>query len=33
VFTSVVEKQRIHKAMELAMKVYENRKRRIPRAS
>lgn len=30
VFTSVVEKQRIHKALETAMKVYENRKRRIP---
>lgn len=30
VFTSVIEKQRIHKALETAMKVYENRKRRIP---
>ena len=30
VFTSVTEKQRIHKAMELAMQVYEDRKRRIP---
>ncbi|HEY0977405.1 MAG TPA: ribosome biogenesis GTPase Der [Flavobacteriales bacterium] len=30
VFTSVVEKQRIHKALELALKVHENRKQRIP---
>lgn len=30
VFTSVTEKQRIHKAMELAMQVHEDRKRRIP---
>jgi GTP-binding protein len=30
IFTSVTEKQRIHKAMELAIKVYENRRQRIP---
>ena len=30
VFTSVTEKQRIHRAMELAIKVYEARKQRIP---
>ncbi len=30
VFTSVVEKQRILKVMELAMQVFEDRKRRIP---
>lgn len=30
VFTSVTEKQRIHKALELAMKVYANRSQRIP---
>ncbi len=30
VFTSVTEKQRIHKALEMAMQVYENRSRRIP---
>ncbi|HPT13304.1 MAG TPA: ribosome biogenesis GTPase Der [Bacteroidales bacterium] len=30
VFTSVLTKQRIHKALELAVKVYENRNRRIP---
>jgi GTP-binding protein len=30
VFTSVVTKQRIHKAVEVALTVYENRKRRIP---
>jgi len=29
VFTSVTEKQRIHKAMELAMQVYKNRSQRI----
>jgi GTP-binding protein len=29
IFTSVVEKQRIHKAMETAIKVYENRSRKI----
>jgi GTP-binding protein len=29
VFTSVTEKQRIHKALELALQVYENRKRHI----
>lgn len=29
-FTSALEKQRIHKAVEVAMKVVENRKRRIP---
>ena len=29
VFTSVKEKQRIHRAMEMAMKVYEARKQRI----
>lgn len=29
VFTSVVEKQRIHKAMELAIEVYKNRAQRI----
>lgn len=30
VFTSVVEKQRIYKAMETAIEVYENRRRKIP---
>ncbi|MDP2237932.1 MAG: ribosome biogenesis GTPase Der [Bacteroidales bacterium] len=30
VFTSVIEKQRIYKALELANAVYENRKRQIP---
>jgi GTP-binding protein len=30
IFTSAIEKQRIHRAVEVAMKVYENRKRRIP---
>ncbi len=30
IFTSVLEKQRIHKAVEIAMKVYDNRARRIP---
>ena len=30
VFTSVTEKQRIHKALELAMMVYANRAKRIP---
>jgi hypothetical protein len=30
VFTSVTEKQRIHKALELAMQVYANRAKRIP---
>lgn len=30
VFTSVKEKQRIHRTMEVAMKVWENRKQRIP---
>jgi GTPase len=30
VFTSVIEKQRIYKALELANQVYENRKRQIP---
>ncbi|MBS4061619.1 MAG: ribosome biogenesis GTPase Der, partial [Bacteroidetes bacterium] len=30
VFTSVLEKQRIYKALELANAVYENRKRQIP---
>ncbi|MGB4204430.1 MAG: ribosome biogenesis GTPase Der [Bacteroidales bacterium] len=30
VFTSVINKQRIHKTIELAHKVYENRKRKIP---
>lgn len=30
IFTSVPEKQRIYKALEAAIKVYENRKRRIP---
>ncbi len=29
VFTSVINKQRIHKALELAMKVYENRSKKI----
>ena len=30
VFTSVINKQRIHKTLEVAMEVYENRKRQIP---
>jgi len=30
VFTSVLQKQRIHKTLELAMQVYENRQRQIP---
>lgn len=30
VFTSAITKQRIHKAIEVALKVYENRSRRIP---
>lgn len=30
VFTSVVEKQRIHKAMEIALQVHEDRRKRIP---
>jgi len=30
VFTSVPEKQRIYKALEMALQVYQNRKRRIP---
>jgi GTP-binding protein len=30
VFTSAVTKQRIHKAVEMAMLVHENRKRKIP---
>lgn len=30
VFTSVTEKQRIHKAMEMVMRVVENRKQKIP---
>lgn len=30
VFTSVINKQRIHKTLEVAMDVYENRKRQIP---
>lgn len=30
VFTSVLERQRIHKVMEVAMQVHENRQRRIP---
>ena len=29
-FTSAIEKQRIHRAVEVAVKVYENRRRRIP---
>jgi GTP-binding protein len=29
VFTSVINKQRIHKVLELAMKVYENRSKKI----
>lgn len=29
-FTSATEKQRIHRAVEVAVKVYENRRRRIP---
>ena len=32
VFTSVINKQRIHKVLELAHQVYENRKRKIPTA-
>ncbi|NPA35974.1 MAG: ribosome biogenesis GTPase Der [Chlorobi bacterium] len=32
VFTSVINKKRIHKVLELAHEVYENRKRRIPTA-
>jgi GTP-binding protein len=30
IFTSTVEKQRIHKALETVMEVYENRTRKIP---
>ncbi|MEN9967915.1 MAG: hypothetical protein RIR94_83 [Bacteroidota bacterium] len=30
IFTSAIEKQRIHKALETAMQVYENRMRKIP---
>jgi GTPase len=30
IFTSVIEKQRIHKALETAMQVFENRTRKIP---
>ena len=30
IFTSAIEKQRIHKALETAMQVYENRTRKIP---
>ncbi len=30
IFTSVTQKQRIHKALETAVKVYENRKQKIP---
>ncbi len=30
VFTSVLERQRIHKVMEIGMQVYENRRQRIP---
>lgn len=30
VYTSVTEKQRIHKALETALKVYENRRQKIP---
>lgn len=30
IFTSVIQKQRIHKALETAVKVYENRKQKIP---
>jgi GTP-binding protein len=30
IFTSVIEKQRIFQAVELAVKIYENRKQRIP---
>lgn len=30
IFTSVTEKQRIHKTVEVAMKVYQNRSKRIP---
>jgi GTPase len=30
IFTSVINKQRIHKALETATEVYENRKKRIP---
>ncbi len=33
IFTSVTEKQRIHKALEAAMEVYENRTRHIPGAT
>jgi GTP-binding protein len=30
VFTSVIEKQRIHKSLEAASKVYENKMKKIP---
>lgn len=30
IFTSAIEKQRIHRALETAMRVYENRTRKIP---
>ena len=30
IFTSTIEKQRIHKALESAMEVYQNRMRKIP---
>lgn len=32
IFTSALEKQRIHRAVEVAMEVYENRQQRIPTA-
>ena len=30
IFTSTITKQRIHKALEVAMEVFENRKQKIP---